>query len=307
MNINSNNNNKFIQSAGNLTGSSETICQLSNTKTDWFRPWFAGVMDGDGNFDIRNINNKPVLKAIRIKVHIRDIQMLNVIKNHLHFGRINFSKNKPYCTYIISIKSHMVKVIHLINGLIRIKVPGFEKACNYLNIGYVQANYTITPFDPYFAGLIDTDGSILFNYPGNRIECNLELKYTQYSKKLCLEFVVPNYKPNIYLRIKKNQTKHKTFKSIAFKYQTVNGMIFIYEYFMKNKLYCDIKFYRISKIKHFMEIRHYQKYPKSSLEFQIYSKFLLDFIKHLNPLWTRTPFVKKLDKEIVHNHTLCYD
>ena len=38
-----------------------------------------------------------------------------------------------------------------------------------------KPNYKIEPFDPYFAGLIDTDGSIVFNYPGNRIECNLRI------------------------------------------------------------------------------------------------------------------------------------
>ena len=37
---------------------------------------------------------------------------------------------------------------------------------------------------------------------------------------------------------KKNST------SIVFKYQNVNNMIFIYDYFMINRLYSDFKFYR---------------------------------------------------------------
>jgi len=31
------------------------------------------------------------------------------------------------------------------------------------NIDYKQANYNIELYDPYFSGLVDTDGSIVFN------------------------------------------------------------------------------------------------------------------------------------------------
>jgi hypothetical protein len=57
MNVNSENNNKSIQSAGNPKGSSETIRQLSNKHSHWFGPWLAaGVIDGDGNFELRNVH-----------------------------------------------------------------------------------------------------------------------------------------------------------------------------------------------------------------------------------------------------------
>jgi len=108
----------MIQSAGNCTGSSETIRQCSNLlkptplllaetparaccaqdhKT--FYSWFAGVLDGDGNFDLRKdpLTKKLVLKTIRIKLHNRDIRILTRIQNFLHFGRIRSDKNKPYC------------------------------------------------------------------------------------------------------------------------------------------------------------------------------------------------------------------
>lgn len=301
--LNSENNNHIeslkdseIQSAGNLfEGSSETIRQLSsNNKTNSFNAWLAGIIDGDGNFDIIKINNKLVLKSIRIKFHVRDIKILNIIQNKLHFGRIKHLNNNTYCMLIVSTKQEMTTIINSVNGLIRLKVFSFKKACELLNIQFKEPNYIIEPYDPYFSGLIDTDGSIVFNFPGNRIECNLELQYNEYTKKLNLDNVIPNYKPTILLRKKRNQIEGKIFHSIAFKFQTVNGMIYLYEFFMRNRLYCDLKFYRISKIKHFLEIRHYQKADKESLEFKIYSEFLLDFIKYLNPKWTRVPFIKKL-------------
>ena len=293
--------NKLIQSAGNGNGSSETIRQLSN-KISSIKPeyisWLAGVIDGDGNFDIRKNNkNYLILKAIRIKIHNRDIRILTRIQNHLHLGRIRSDKNKPYSTYIVSTKEDMKIIINRINSLIRIKVDSFQKACLYLNIKYIESNYKLLPFDPYLSGLIDTDGSIIFNYPSNRIECNIELKYNKYTSKLNFENVIPYYKPSIYLRNKKNNTPGKNFQSIAFKYQTVNGMIHLYNYCMKNRLYCDIKFFRVTKIKEFLLIRSYSKFPYNSSEFKIYSSFILNWIKYKNPLWTKVPFIKNLFKD----------
>ena len=71
-----NNNNTVVQSAGNPMGSSETICQLSsfknyNRKLLWFTSWLAGIIDGDGNFDLRKVNNKITL-----------IKYINTFINH---------------------------------------------------------------------------------------------------------------------------------------------------------------------------------------------------------------------------------
>ena len=291
-----------IQSAGNWKGSSETIRQLSSLNADDknFYNWLAGIIDGDGNFDIRkNLNKnseiKPlVLKAIRIKLHNRDIRILTRIQDYLHCGKIRSDKNKPYSIYIVSTKEQMSFIINKINGLIRIKVPAFQKACSCLDINYIEPNYNIEALDSYFSGLIDTDGSIVFNYSANRIECNLEFEHNDYTEKLNFDNVIPNCKPSILLRKRSNQSSDKKFKSIAFKYQTVNSMIHIYEYFMKNRLYCDMKFYRVSKIKPFIEIRKYSNEPLGSTEFSIYRSFLLNWIQYQNPLWTRVPFVKKL-------------
>jgi hypothetical protein len=162
----------------------------------------------------------------------------------------------------------MLFLINKLNGLIRLKVEGFKKSCDYLGVEYREANYNIEPYDSYLAGLVDTDGSIVYNYAGNRIECNLEFEYNQYTSKLNLDDVIPNYKPSVSLR--------KTHNSITFKYQTVKGMVFLYDYFMKNRLYSDFKFYRVSKIKEFIVIRDYKNEAKDSIEFKIYSDFILD-------------------------------
>ena len=95
----------------------------------------------------------------------------------------------------------MIFLIDKLNGLIRLKVDGLRKSCEYLNIEFKEANYNIKEYDPYLAGLVDTDGSIVYNYVGNRIECNLEFKNTEFSRKLNLDNVirkVPDFpKPGI--------------------------------------------------------------------------------------------------------------
>ena len=88
-----------IQSAENCKEFSETIRQISydnNGENSSFFKLFAGIVDGDGNFDLRNINNKLVLKSIRIKLHDRDVRILTYIQNTLHMGRIRADKNKPH-------------------------------------------------------------------------------------------------------------------------------------------------------------------------------------------------------------------
>lgn len=262
-----------------------------------FIHWFAGILDGNGYFQVRKINGKEKLKTIEIKLHNRDIKILNIIQNKLKLGRVYVYKNKPYVKYIVSRTSQMTQIINMINGLIRIKVLNYKKACDVLNINFIEANYNIEENDPYFAGLIDTDGTIVLNFNNNRIECNLELKLNEYSSKLNLNNVIPNYIPSKLIKNHK-LTGNKTSQSIRFSYQTVNGMIYLYNYFMINRLYCDMKFYRISKIPYFLKIRKYAKYSFNSNEFLIYSNFLIDFIKYENPKWTMTPFLKKIRVKI---------
>jgi hypothetical protein len=268
---------------------------IKNDRDSRFYNWFAGIIDGDGNFDVRKDSvNGFKLKAIVIKLHNRDVRILTRIQNYLHIGRVLADKNKPYSRYIVSTKKEMEYIINRLNGLIRLKIPGFKKSCTYFNIVFKEPNYKIGPFDPYFAGLIDTDGSIVFNYAGNRIECNLEFQHNEYTRKLNFEDTIPFYKPNILLRKQKSKQTNKEYHTISFKYQTVRGMMPLYDYFMKNRLYSDFKFYRVTKIKAFLHIRNYNKDPKGSIEFKIYSDFLLDWIQYRNPLWMKVPFVEKI-------------
>lgn len=271
--------NRVVQSAENLTGFSETTRQLPSIYSDKkFFHRLAGIIDGDGNFDIRkDAKGSLVLKAIRIKLHNRDLKILTHIQNKLHMGRIRTTNNNPHSIYIISTKAQMSYIIKNINGLIRLKVESFQKACTLCDINWTEANYIIEQNDPYFAGLVDTDGSIVFNSTNNRIECALEFKYSTHSSKLCLDNVIPNAKPAVSYRNHQSRiTKGLVHKSICFKYQNVSAMLPIYDFFMVNRLYSDFKFYRVTQIPKFIEIRQFHNSEFYSPEFKLYSQFLLD-------------------------------
>ncbi len=278
--LNSENQIKNSQSAGNQTfnlgvGSSETTRALSDNE------WLAGVLDGDGNFDVRVNNNKKVLKSIRITQAPRDAKVLYRVKSLLQTGSIR-SKGPNALVYTVSHLQGMTNCVNMINGHMRIKLSGFKEACAFLNIPYIQASSIIPKNSSYLAGLIDSNGSFVFNYPGNRIELHLEFKQTEDTMNLDFNQVIEGAKPTVHKYIKKNQNIDKIFYSIRFSYACVSSMLPIYQYLLKNRCYSEFKFFRGMKILKFLEIRNFQLYPEDSSEFKIYNHFLNTFFTHMN-------------------------
>lgn len=231
---------------------------------------------------------------MRIKIHVRDVRILKRIQNTLHVGRIRTVRQTPYMLYIASSKEHMARILTCVNGYIRIKVPNFKKACACLNIE-VQPAFPLKPYDSYLAGLIDSDGSVVLNFQQNCITVAVEVNLSPYVENLNFNPVIPYANPHILIR-----TTASGKKSIRFSYQTVQSMVPVYDYFTRVRLYSDFKFYRITRIPRFLTLRRYKLSAYGSVEYRAYSEFCLNFIMYQNPQWTKVPFVKKLDKHIVH-------
>lgn len=262
-----------IQSAENYKGFSETIRQLYNSKYDYdynhtiFLKWFAGIIDGKGNFYITTQKNE-YSSNLKIIIPNRDIRILTRIQNFLHLGKIK--KNKTFSMYIISNPNEMYKLLIMLNGLIRIKYTSFYKCCSIHNIDIKVPNYNIEKYDPYLSGLVDSKGSILYNYSSNRIECHLDLKYNSNTLKLSFDKTIPGYKPYV------SKKRNKAYPRILFKFQSVKGMSLLYNYFSKNRLYSNYKFYRINQIKKFIKIRDFKYANFNSFQFKVYCDFLID-------------------------------
>ena len=256
-------------------GTSETIRVLTNKNlTKKQSEYLAGVLDGDGNFEIRYKNNKKILKSIRIVQSIGDSRVLYRVKTLLNGGSIRI-KNKNCLIYTISTKDLMICCLKNINGNIRIKLPGYIEACKYFGLQYIEAITPIPAGSNYLAGLIDTNGSIIYNHLTNRIEVLLEFKQNLYTENLDFSQVIQGTKPSIYKLIKRNQSFNKTFFSIKYIYNLVGDSYLIYNYCKKNRLYSELKFYRIMKTPYFYKIRSYKNYQKDSKEFKLYNNFLI--------------------------------
>lgn len=253
----------------------------------------AGVIDGAGNFDVRRSSDgKKRLQSIKIKLANRDIRILSTVKNILKCGKIR--TNASLSTYQISAESELERVVKLLNGHIRLKVLGFVEACEYFDIPYSSANYVLSPNTPYLSGLIDTEGSISFVYHQNVINLRIELKQNEYSEKLNLDKAIPSFEPRVYKFHKRNQTKNKIFYSIRFDFTRVDKMIYLYNFSMSSRLYSDFKFYRFTQIKRFLEIRHFKNSKKGSPEHKAYSKWVINFVSHLNPIYTKLTYLPEL-------------
>lgn len=176
----------------------------------------------------------------------------------------------------------MVHCLNQVNGRIRLKVPSFEEACVLSGVVFIQAGYTIPKNSTYLAGLVDTDGSFVLNFRGNRIDLNIEFQQNKYTESLDLSQVIPGSAPKVYKLIKRNQTKDKVFYSIRFSYQNVEDMLNLYNYFKLNRLYNDFKFYRAMQIKRFLELRSLHNCPQDSPEYRVYYNFVYTYCTHLN-------------------------
>lgn len=298
----SQNYNNESQSAGNTDcRTSETLCLRSIE-------YIAGVIDGDGNFDVRNINGVLQLKAIRVKLSLRDVRIVARIQSLLHCGKLRYTKN--LVTWSVSTSAEMRRILMLLNGHIRLKVPQYIRACECIGISVEKiqiGNPKVHSESGYFYGLIDTDATVVFNYKFNRIELHLELKKNPYSEKLDLSQAIPGANVRICSRVKRNQTRHQIYYSIRYSFDTVANMIHIYNFIMKFRLFSDFKFYRICQIPSFLKIRHFKNAPVNSVEHQVYSRWVFNFIRYLNPKYTKVSYYhrlfsssKEIDYEKVH-------
>lgn len=176
--------------------------------------------------------------------------------------------------YIISNPNEMYKLLIMLNGLIRIKYTAFEKCCSIHNIDIQLPDYNIKQYDPYFSGLVDSKGSILYNFSSNRIECHIDLKYNINSLKLSFDHIIPGYKPYV------SKKRNKDYPRILFKFQSVKGMSLLCDYFVENRLYSNFKFSRVNKIRKFIEIRDYKYADPDSIQYEMYYNFLINSFKY---------------------------
>jgi hypothetical protein len=130
-----------------------------NNKSDPFFEWLAGVIDGDGHFNL----SKAGTARLNITMDMRDQKALYEIKHKLG-GSIYTIAGANALRYQLSHKKGLVLLINSINGLIRnpIRMLQMNKLCVKYGIELIYPK-PLTFYNGWLSGLIDSDGSIYFN------------------------------------------------------------------------------------------------------------------------------------------------
>jgi hypothetical protein len=278
----------------------ETITQsFISLKRSWavdvFIPWFAGILDGAGYFKFQKFTNTQViLNNIVIKLRTRDIRILTHIQNLLGAGTITISKNN--CYYKLSDSVVISLLLKALNSYIRLKFKGFILACSLYNISVKEPRKFYNRYDYYFAGLIDSIGSIILNFRLNTIECSMRIYYKNFAK-LDLARILPMYVPIIFLT--KSSSRFNFMNNYLLRFKSQDRMLFLYDFVISTHLFSDFKLYRILSIKEFLIVRQYKNEKFTSVCYTYYSRFILKWIKYKNNPWTDVPFLTKLNKDIV--------
>ena len=226
-----------------------------NEGSDLFNEWLAGVIDGDGYF---NLSEKGTAR-FTVTMDLRDKNALYEIKNKFG-GSIYTISNANALRYQLSHKKGLITLINAINGLIRnpTRMLQMNKLCVKYNIKLLHPK-PLTFDNWWLSGIIDSDGSVYFNEKSGQVFISITQK-----NKYMLE-------PLIYLyggRIDILSPKIEAFKYVIYRKNELFNLID--NYFIKHPLK-TCKASRIHLIKQFYSLRIY----KNGKEVNKYNEWIL--------------------------------
>jgi hypothetical protein len=200
-----------------------------------FNEWLAGVIDGDGYF---NLSKKGICR-FTVVMDTRDKQVLYDIK-HKFGGSIYTIANANALRYQLSGKKGLITLINAVNGLVRnpTRLLQMNKLCVKYEIELLYPK-PLTYNNGWFSGFMDSDGSIYLNQTSGQIFISASQK-----NKYLLEPLIQLYSG----RIDITSPKEEAFKFIIYRKQEVFNMVDNYfsKYPLKSK-----KQKRINMIKEF--------------------------------------------------------
>lgn len=207
-----------------------------------FAEWLAGLIDGDGYFNL----SKQGSARFQITIDIRDERILKIIKNK-YGGSIRKIANANALRYQLSHKKGLIKLINDINGNIR--NPSRMLQMNKLCIKYgIELLYPkpLTFNNGWLSGIIDSDGSVYINIKSGQIFISITQK-----NKYILEPLIKIYSGRIDIL----SPKIEAFKYIVYRKSELFNLID--NYFNKYPLR-SMKMNRINLIKQFYILYPYR-------------------------------------------------
>jgi len=149
-----------------------TVQPKGEFRDEPFFEWLAGVIDGDGYFNL----SKGGTSRLQITMDIRDKKALYEIKQKLG-GSIRTIANANALRYQLSHKKGLVFLINNVNGLIRnpTRLLQMNKLCLKYGIKLLYPK-PLTYNNGWLSGFIDSDGSIYFNEQSGQVFISITQK-----------------------------------------------------------------------------------------------------------------------------------
>nr|YP_003204909.1 endonuclease [Millerozyma farinosa]CAY39279.1 Endonuclease, NAD5 group I intron encoded [Millerozyma farinosa] len=227
----------------------------NNVSSDPFHEWLAGLIDGDGYF---NLSKKGTARLI-ITMDIKDKKSLYDIKNKFG-GSMYMIANANALKYQMSHKKGLMTLMNAINGNMRNpkRMLQMNKLCNKYNIKLLFPK-PLTYNNGWFSGMMDSDGSTYMNENNEQ----MFLSVTQKDKYI-LEPLIKMYSG----RIRTISPKIEAFRYDMYRKNELFNLID--NYFNKYPLRSS-KSKRLNLIKEFYLLRPY----KDSKDMVLLNKWLL--------------------------------
>ena len=148
----------------------------SNSGDIKFNQWLAGLIDGNGSFNISkqgNINCEIIMV-------LKDEKVLYLIKQRFG-GSIKLRSGYNTIRYRLQHKEGIIKLINAINGNIRNskRLSQLHKVCNYLNIPLMEP-IKLDINNSWFSGFFDAKGNISYTFKNNTPNLTINVKNKLY-------------------------------------------------------------------------------------------------------------------------------
>jgi len=187
----------------NNPDSKESSNNSGKGKNDKFNEWLAGIIDGDGCFQL----SKKGYASLEIVIQLRDKKILYLIKQK-YGGAVKLYAGNNYLRYRLHHKIGLLNLIKGVNGLIRnpIRILQLGRICDKYGIK-LKDPQPLTYYNGWLAGFFDSDGSIYLNDKSGQVFITASQK-----NRFMLDALVKLYGGQIYPMVKQEAFKWTCFR-----------------------------------------------------------------------------------------------
>jgi hypothetical protein len=182
-------------------------------KSSIFKEWLAGLIDGDGSFQL----SKKGYGSLEITMDLKDEHTLQIIKNK-YGGSIKLRSGANAVRYRLHNKVGLLKLINDVNGLIRHsnRIIQLNKICVQYGVPFSLPKPLNSFYNGWLSGFFDADGTVTMNSTNNQLAISISQK-----DKYLLDDIVLLYGGYIYI----DRSEHLSYKWYITRKETIESIL----------------------------------------------------------------------------------